>query len=258
MPGVKRCAHVERDCSSSLRGNRAQPDGVALRVKKIKMGATQSDATSSPEPCPLPPPAPSPPRSPLPCDSPELGPDGRRVRSDTDNESSWRLEGQDPKYFVGICTVGEGTHVGMKLCIYEVPTKMYAVHGLPETRHNFYMHKESRVDFPLIEHWQTPRTQHGYPIADAIRLKEAKLFDGSLRCASCGEVPTLSMGTKWFRIDSTDDAEPSDTAKDRIGFLADKLERQKAQILCTKCEKIKTVQGSPYAQGTSRKRRKPI
>jgi hypothetical protein len=52
-------------------------------------------------------------------------------------------------------------------------SRKYAVHGqeLPETSAKFYMHKESRNYFPLLEHWQTPRTQHGYPTSDAIRLK---------------------------------------------------------------------------------------
>ena len=183
-----------------------------------------------------------------------VGPDGHRIRDL--NEVVWRLEGQDPKYHVGVCTVGEGTHKGMMLNMYEVPDVKYAVHG-PEALKRvtkFYMHPDSRKDFEMIEHWQGKRTQHGLAVSDRIRLREAKLFDGSLKCAICNLAPSAGFGTKWFKIDSNHEEEPSETAEERLNFHAEKINRDRAQIICTRCEQTKTLQGSPYAQGSSRRR----
>lgn len=187
-----------------------------------------------------------------------VGPDGRPVR-DPDAEC-WRKEGQDPKYHVGVCTVGTGTHKGMRLNIYEIPRHLYAVHG-PSARSfqtTYYMHPSSREFFPLLEHWQTGRTADGLPNKDGIRLKEAKIFDGSLTCAICGRVPTQAYGAKWFRIDSLHEDSPSKTALRNHDFQQAKIARGHAHIICTECEQTKTIQGSPFAKGSSRNLRVPL
>jgi hypothetical protein len=43
-------------------------------------------------------------------------------------------------------------------------------------------------------------------------------------------------------------------ALERLDLREDKINCGKAQIICTACEQIKTIQGSPFEQGTTRHR----
>ena len=120
------------------------------------------------------------------------------------------------------------------------------------------MHKDSREKFPMVEHFQTDRTQHGIAHRPSIRLRERMLHDGTLRCVTCPRRPSIGHGTMHFVINSTTEEEPSKTARKQHGFLEKKIADNKAQIICRDCELKKTFQGSPGNPGTCRKRRVPI
>ena len=168
---------------------------------------------------------------------------------------SARLEGQDPENLIDICTVGQGRYVGMELLVYEHPAT-----NLSKSSFNFYMSKDARTKFPMLEHDQAPRTAHGLPRHCKIRLKEEMLFAGTLICANptCRRPPSVGHGTLHYVIDSTTEEEPSKTARMRHGYHAKKIAEGKAQILCKECELKKTCQASPGAQGSTRPRVVPI
>lgn len=166
---------------------------------------------------------------------------------------STRYEGQNPANLVGIFTVDKGPHKGMMMKAFKSPaTHLFA------SDTTFYMHKVSHEKFPLHEHYQTPRTSDGIATHCNVRMKEAMLLDGTLICAACDRRPRLGHGTLMFVVDATDEEEPSWTALRQHGFQEDKIARGAAQILCVRCEKKKTCQASPGAQGSSRPRRKPV
>ena len=170
---------------------------------------------------------------------------------------SARLEGQDPENLIDVCMVGEGPYKGMELNVYELPeTNLYEAPRQPY----FYMHRDSRKKFPMLESYEAPRRSNGLPCAAKIRLKEQMFFAGTLVCANpaCRRRPSLGHGTRHFVIDSTTELEPSKTARRRHGFHAQKIADDKAQILCTNCELIKTDQASPGAQGSKRRRATPL
>ena len=104
------------------------------------------------------------------------------------------------------------------------------------------MHKDSREKFPMVEHFQTDRTQHGIAHRPSIRLRERMLHDGTLRCATCPRRPSIGHGTMHFVINSTTEEEPSKTARKQHGFLEKKIADNKAQIICRDCELNKTFQ----------------
>ena len=167
---------------------------------------------------------------------------------------SARYEGQDPENFIDVCMVGRGAYKGMELNAYEKPET-----NLCESYVSFYMHRDSREKFPMLEHYEAPRTHEGLPTSCKIRLKEQMLFAGTLVCANpaCRRRPTIGHGTLRYVIDSTTDPEPSKTAKMRHGFHAKRLAEGKAQILCMDCNLKKTDQASPGAQGSTRGRKNP-
>ena len=169
---------------------------------------------------------------------------------------SARREGQDPENLIDICTVGKGWYVGMELNVYEYPAT-----NLSASYYRFYMSKEARKKFPLLEHYQHPRTAQGLPMSCKIRLKEEMLFANTLLCANpaCRRgPPSVGHGTLHYVIDSTTEEEPSKTARMRHGFHAKKIAEGKAQILCKDCELKKTCQASPKAQGSTRPRVVPL
>ena len=166
---------------------------------------------------------------------------------------SARLEGRNPDNHIAICTVNKAPYVGMELDVYESPeTNLY------DSRISFYMHKDSRKKFPMVEHVQAQRTMDGIALGPSIRLRERMLQDGTLRCATCPRRPSIGHGTLHFVIDSTTEEEPSNTARKQLGFLEKKIEDGKAQIICRECELTKTYKGSPGNPGTNRPRRVPI
>ena len=166
---------------------------------------------------------------------------------------STRHEGQDPANLVGIFTVDKGPHQGMMMKAF----KSRATH-LIDSKTSFYMHEVSREKFPLHEHYQTPRTADGLATDCKIRMKEEMLLNGTLICAACKCRPRLGHGTLMFVVDATDEEEPSWTALNQHGFPQDKIARDAAQVLCVRCEKKKTCQAEPGAQGSSRPRLKPV
>lgn len=168
---------------------------------------------------------------------------------------SARREGQDPDNLVDVCTVGIGSHQGLELNVYEYPAT-----NLTESYFKFYMTKDARKKFLLLEHYEAPRNQHGLPKDCKVRLKEEMLFAGTLICANpaCRRLPSVGHGTLHYVIDSTTEEEPSKTALQRYNFHAKKIAEGKAQILCKECELKKTCQASPGAQGSSRPRVVPI
>ena len=154
---------------------------------------------------------------------------------------------------IAICTVNKAPYVGMEIDVYESPeTNLY------DSQITFYMHKDSRKKFPMVEHVQAQRTMDGIAKWPSIRLRERMLHDGTLRCATCPRRPSIGHGTMHFVIDSTTEEEPSNTALHQHGFLEKKIADNKAQIICRDCELTKTYKGSPGNQGTSRPRRVPI
>jgi|EP00900_Chrysochromulina_parva_P001036 hypothetical protein len=163
---------------------------------------------------------------------------------------SARREGRHPDHHIAICTVDKPPYVGMELDVYETPET-----NLDASRISFYMHKDSREKFPMVEHTQAPRTADGIAIAPSIRLRERLLHEGNLRCATCPRLPSIGHGTLHFIIDSTTEEAPSSTTLKRHGFLEEKIKDGKAQILCRDCELTKTFQGSPGNKGTCRPRR---
>ena len=165
---------------------------------------------------------------------------------------SARLEGRHPDNHIAVCTVDKAPYVGMELDVYESPeTNLY------DSQITFYMRKCSRKKFPMVEHTHTPRTMDGIACAPSIRLRERKLHDGTLRCATCPRIPSIGHGTMHFVIDSTTEEEPSKTTRQQHGFLEKKIDDGKAQILCRDCELAKTFRGSPGNQGTNRPRDVP-
>jgi hypothetical protein len=169
---------------------------------------------------------------------------------------SARREGQDPDNLVDVCTVGIGSYLGMELNVYEYP----ATNLTESNNFKFYMTKDARKKFLLLEHYNAPRTQHGLPHDCKIRLKEEMLVAGTLICAipACRRPPSVGHGTLHYVIDSTTEEEPSKTALKRHNYPAKKIAEGKAQILCKECELKKTCQASPGAQGSSRPRVEPI
>ena len=67
-----------------------------------------------------------------------------------------------------------------------------------------------------------------------------------------------------FVVHATDEEEPSWTALSQYGFQEDKITHGAAQaqvlslVLCVRCEKKKTCQALPGAQGSTRRCRKPV
>jgi|EP00900_Chrysochromulina_parva_P011034 hypothetical protein len=166
---------------------------------------------------------------------------------------STRYEGQDPANLVGIFTVDKGPHQGMIMKAF----RSRATHLFASVT-TFYMHEASRKKFPLHEHYQTPRNTDGLATDCKIRMKEAMLLNGTLICAACNRRPSLGHGTLMFVVDATDEEEPSWTALRQHDFHLDKIDRDAAQILCVCCEKKKTCQAEPGAQGSARPRREPV
>jgi hypothetical protein len=122
------------------------------------------------------------------------------------------------------------------------------------------MHEVSRKKFALHEHYETPRTSDGIATHCNVRMKEAVLLDGTLICAACHHRPSLGHGTLMFVVHATDEEEPSWTALSQYGFQEDKITRGAAQVLslvlCVRCEKKKTCQALPGAQGSTRREKK--
>ena len=165
---------------------------------------------------------------------------------------SARLEGRHPDNHIAVCTVDKAPYVGMELDVYESPeTNLY------DSQISFYMHKDSRKKFPMVEHVQAQRSMDGIAALPSIRLRERLLHDGHLRCATCPRVPSIGHGTMHFVIDSTTEELPSSTTLRRHGYLEEKIKDGKAQIICRDCELTKTYQGSPGTQGTNRRREVP-
>ena len=166
---------------------------------------------------------------------------------------SARRERQNPENLIAIITVKKAPYVGMEMKVFEKPETNLFGHVI-----EFFMHKDSRKKFPMVEHVQALRTQHGIARKPSIRLRERMLHDGTLRCATCPTRPSIGHGTMHFVIDSTTEEEPSWTARQQHGFLEKKIADNKAQIICRDCELKKTFQGSPGNPGTCRPRRVPI
>jgi hypothetical protein len=166
---------------------------------------------------------------------------------------SARREAQNPDNLIAIITVKKGPYVGMELKVFERPeTNLFA------SSIEFFMHKDSREKFPMVEHFQAKRRSDGIALECSIRLRERLLHEGTLRCATCPRLPSNGHGTLYFVIDSTTEEEPSSTTKRQHGFLEEKIKNGKAQIICRACELAKTFQGSPGNQGTCRPRDEPL
>ena len=179
--------------------------------------------------------------------------EGQSDEAPSDEAFSTRYEGQNPANLVGIFTVDVGPHKGMMMKAF----KSRATHRFDSVT-TFYMHEVSREKFPLHEHYQTPRTSDGIATSCNVRMKEAMLLDDTLICEACDRRPSPGHGTLMFVVDATDEEEPSWKRLKQHGFQEDKIARGAAQILCVRCEKKKTYQASPGAQGSSRPRRKPV
>ena len=134
---------------------------------------------------------------------------------------SARLEGRHPDNHIAVCTVDKAPYVGMKLDVYILYEKPET--NLYDSEITFYMHKDSREKFPMVEHVQALRTGDGIAKACSIRLRERMLHDDTLRCATCPRRPSIGHGTMHFVIDSTTDEEPSKTTQNRHGFLEEKI-----------------------------------
>ena len=113
--------------------------------------------------------------------------------------------------------------------------------------------------FPTIIHHDTPRDSTGKPNNPKIAIKENLALSGKLACELCGKkYDETKSGATVFKIDSTTDAEPSKTARRTVPFLQDKIARGAAQIICSDCEYTKTCLAKPFAQGSSRPRKRAL
>ena len=172
--------------------------------------------------------------------------------------SLFRKEVRTPERFRGHVVVDGGKYDGMPMeaylkRIYITPA------GTPSEKLTHYMTEEAYSMFPTIIHRDTPRTSTGKPYNPRIAIKENLALSGMLACELCGKkYDETKSGATVFKIDSTTDAEPSKTARRTVPFLQDKIARGAAQIICSDCEYTKTCLAKPFAQGSSRPRKRAL
>ena len=177
-----------------------------------------------------------------------------------------RKEVRTPERFRGHVLVDGGTYGGMPMEMYVASiyicksrSKNLPGPGTVKTKYVYYMTEEAYSMFPTIIHYDTPRDSTGKPNNPKIAIKENLALNGMLVCEQCGKkYDNTKSGATVFKIDSTTDAEPSKTARRTVHFLLDKIARGAAQIICSDCEYTKTCLAKPFAQGSTRPRKRAL